>query len=143
MTRRAIIIGLLAGIICNMACILLNRTKLDDTLDVFACHGVGGIWGALATGLFAQKAINPAGANGLFYGNPKQFLIQVIAVVVVAVWAFVMSTVILKLMDAWVGLRVTAEEEEMGLDLSQHGESAYNLNFEPAYFWSEQKQRLH
>ena len=139
----AIIIGLLAGIICNMACILLNRTKLDDTLDVFACHGVGGIWGALATGLFAQKAINPAGANGLFYGNPKQFLIQVIAVVVVAVWAFVMSTVILKLMDAWVGLRVTAEEEEMGLDLSQHGESAYNLNFEPAYFWSEQKQRLH
>ena len=140
----AVVIGLLAGLICNLSCILLKRTKLDDTLDVFACHGVGGIWGTLATGIFAQKAINPAGANGLLYGNPKQFLIQLLAIVVIGAWAFVMSVVILKVMDALIGLRVSAEDEAMGLDLSQHGETAYNLNFEPQeFFWSEQKQRLH
>ena len=140
----AIIIGLMAGLICNFSCVLLNRTKLDDTLDVFACHGVGGIWGALATGIFAQKAINPAGADGLLYGNPKQLLIQLIAILAVGAWAFIMSTIILKVIDAVVGLRVTEEEEEMGLDLSQHGESAYNLNFAPQeFFWSQQKQRLH
>jgi ammonium transporter, Amt family len=137
----AMIIGLLAGLICNMAVIAFNKTKLDDTLDVFACHGVGGIWGALATGIFAQKAINPAGANGLLYGNPRQFLIQLLAILVVGIWAFVMSTVILKIIDALVGLRVTAEEEELGLDLSQHGETAYRLQFEPSFFWAEQKWR--
>ena len=143
-STAAVIIGLMAGLICNVSCILLNRTKLDDALDVFACHGVGGIWGALATGIFAQKAINPAGADGLLYGNPRQFLVQVLAVLAVGVWAFVVSTVILKIIDALVGLRVTAEEEEMGLDLSQHGETAYNLDFEPhEFFWGQQKQRLH
>ncbi|MEN6304660.1 MAG: ammonia channel protein, partial [Armatimonadia bacterium] len=101
----------------------------DDTLDVFACHGVGGIWGALATGVFAQKAINPAGADGLLYGNPKQLLIQLVALVAVAAWAFVMSTVVRKVIDAVVGLRVTPEEEELGLDLTQHGETAYQLQF--------------
>ena len=126
----AIVIGLMAGLICNMAVMLLNRTRLDDTLDVFACHGVGGIWGALATGLFAQKAINPAGADGLLYGNPHQLLVQVIAIVAVGAWAFVTSAGILKLMDLVVRLRVTPEEEELGLDLSQHGETAYQLQFE-------------
>jgi len=138
----AVIIGLVAGMVCNLAVTVSNRTRLDDTLDVFACHGVGGIWGALATGLFAQKAINPAGADGLLYGNPRLLLIQLIAIVVVAVWGFLMSAGILKLMDLVMRIRVTAEEEELGLDLSQHGEMAYNLEFEPQHFWSEQKQRL-
>jgi Amt family ammonium transporter len=126
----AVIIGMVAGMVCNLAVTVLNRTRLDDTLDVFACHGVGGIWGALATGLFAQKAINPAGADGLLYGNPKQLLIQLAAIVTVAAWGFVMSAGILKIMDLVMRLRVTPEEEEMGLDLSQHGESAYQLQFD-------------
>ena len=142
-TSAAMVIGLLAGLICNLAVQALNRTKLDDTLDVFACHGVGGIWGALATGIFAQKAINPAGADGLLYGNPRQLLIQAAAILVVGAWAFIVSTVILKIIDAAIGLRVTAEEEELGLDLSQHGETAYNLQFGTPRFWSEQKQRQH
>ena len=80
---------------------------------------------ALATGLFAQKLVNPGGADGLLYGNPKQFLIQLLAVVVVFAWGFVTSTIILKLLDLVMGLRVTPEEEEVGLDVSQHGEYAY------------------
>jgi Amt family ammonium transporter len=116
-----------AGTVCNFAVILLNRTALDDTLDVFACHGVGGIWGALATGIFCQKAVNEAGADGLFFGNPKQVLIQAVAVLAVAVWSFVASTVVLKIIDATLGLRVSEEEEELGLDLSQHGEYAFRL----------------
>ncbi|MBM3498418.1 MAG: ammonium transporter [Armatimonadetes bacterium] len=121
----AIAIGVVAGMVCNFVVILLNRTALDDTLDVFACHGVGGIWGALATGIFCQKAVNEAGADGLLYGNPKQLLVQALAVVVVGLWAFVTSAIILKIMDATLGLRVSAEEEELGLDLSQHGEYAF------------------
>jgi len=121
----AIAIGIVAGMVCNFVVILLNRTALDDTLDVFACHGVGGMWGAIATGIFAQKAVNVAGNNGLLFGNPKQVAIQALAVVAVAVWAFLMSAVILKVIDWTMGLRVSAEEEEMGLDLSQHGEYAF------------------
>lgn len=128
-SSAAVVIGLIAGLVCNLACHVLNRTKLDDTLDVFACHGVGGIWGALATGIFAQRAINPAGADGLLYGNPKQLLIQLVTLVAVAAWAYVMSTVVLRVIDAVVGLRVTPEEEELGLDLTQHGETAYQLQF--------------
>jgi Amt family ammonium transporter len=124
----AIIIGLLAGMICSFAVVLMDRTKLDDTLDVFACHGVGGIFGALATGFFAQKLINAGGANGLFFGNPKQVLIQIAAVAATAIWGFVMSIVLLKVIDKVMGLRVTPEEEEMGLDLSQHGETAYSAD---------------
>jgi len=124
----AIIIGLLVGIICSFAVVLLDRTRLDDTLDVFACHGMGGIFGAIATGFFAQKLINPGGANGLLYGNPKQLLIQIGAVAATAIWGFVMSIVLLKIIDKVMGLRVTPEEEEMGLDLSQHGESAYSAD---------------
>ena len=124
----AIIIGLLVGIICSFAVVLLDRTRLDDTLDVFACHGMGGIFGAIATGFFAQKLINPGGADGLLYGNPKQLLIQIGAVAATAIWGFVMSIVLLKIIDKVMGLRVTPEEEEMGLDLSQHGESAYSAD---------------
>jgi len=125
-STAAIIIGLFAGIICSLSVLLLDRTRLDDTLDVFACHGMGGIFGAIATGFFAQKIINPAGADGLFYGNPKQVLIQIAAVAATAVWGFVMSVVLLKIIDKVMGLRVAHDEEEMGLDLSQHGETAYS-----------------
>ena len=121
----AMIIGLIAGMICNFVVIALRNTRLDDTLDVFACHGIGGLWGSLATGLFAQKIINPAGANGLFYGNPHQFLIQFIAVVVCAAWGFFVTIGILKVVGYFMGLRVTPEEEVLGLDVSQHGEMAY------------------
>jgi Amt family ammonium transporter len=127
-SMAAIIMGLLVGFICNMMVVLLDRTGLDDTLDVFACHGMGGIFGAVVTGVFAQKMINPAGADGLLYGNPKQVLIQLAAVAATAIWGFVMSVVLLKVIDWTMGLRVTPEEEEVGLDLSQHGEVAYSID---------------
>jgi Amt family ammonium transporter len=124
----SIIIGILVGMICSFTVILMDRTGLDDTLDVFACHGMGGIFGAIATGFFAQKIINAGGANGLLYGNPKQVLIQIAAVAATAIWGFVVSIILLKVIDWTIGLRVTPEEEEMGLDLSQHGESAYSAD---------------
>ncbi len=127
-STAAVVIGLLAGMLCSLMVVLLDRTRLDDTLDVFACHGVGGIFGALATGIFARKLINPGGADGLLYGNPKQVFIQFAAVAATAVWGFVVSIVLLKLIDKVMGLRVTPEEEEIGLDLTQHGESAYSAD---------------
>jgi Amt family ammonium transporter len=92
---------------------------------VFACHGMGGLWGALATGLFATTAVNSAGANGLFYGNPQQFLIQAAAAAATLVFSFVVTFVIAKALDKTMGLRVTSNEEEVGLDISEHGERAY------------------
>jgi Amt family ammonium transporter len=123
----AIIIGIGAGIFCYSACILKARLGYDDSLDVVGVHGVGGTWGALATGLFASKAINPDGADGLFFGNPGQLGVQAIAVLVSWVLAFVGTTILLKLVDAVMGLRVSDEEEQTGLDLSQHDENAYAL----------------
>jgi Amt family ammonium transporter len=128
----AIIIGLIAGVVSNLVSRWRVRTRLDDTLDVFACHGVSGIWGSIATGLFATTAVNPAGANGLFYGNPSQFLVQVEAVLVVIVFAFVVSFVLLKIINVFSKLRVTPEEEEKGLDLSQFGEEAYTPSDTPS-----------
>jgi Amt family ammonium transporter len=123
----AIVIGLVAGVISNLVSNWrMARTKLDDTLDVFACHGVGGIWGSIATGLFASKHINPAGNDGLFYGNPSLLISQLIAVAVVAAFAFIGSYALLKLIKTFSPLRVTEEEEETGLDMSQHGEEAYS-----------------
>jgi Amt family ammonium transporter len=122
----AIVIGLIAGVLSNSASRWRARTRLDDTLDVFACHGVSGIWGAVATGLFATTAVNRAGANGLFYGKPSQFLIQIEAVLVVAAFAFVVSSVLLKMVNTFSRLRVTPEEEEQGLDRSQCGQEAYH-----------------
>jgi Amt family ammonium transporter len=123
----AVIIGLAAGIISNLvANWRAGRSRIDDTLDVFACHGIGGIIGAVAVGLFATAAVNPA-VTGLFYGNPAQLGIQVLAVVVVAAFAFVGSYVLLRLVDLFSPIRVTPKEEDVGLDLSQHGEEAYNL----------------
>jgi Amt family ammonium transporter len=121
----AIIIGLVAGALSNLVSTWRARTRLDDTLDVFACHGVGGIWGSIATGLFATTAVNSAGVNGLFYGNPRQLLVQTEAVLVVVAFAFFGTFVLLKIVNRFSKLRVTPEEEEQGLDLSQNGEEAY------------------
>ncbi len=122
----AIAIGFGAGLLCFFALELLKR-RVDDALDVFAVHGVGGIWGALATGIFAQKAINPAGADGLLYGNPKQLLIQAAAVLACAAFSGIVTVVILKAIDLVIGLRVPEREEVLGLDTTQHGEVAYQL----------------
>lgn len=124
----AILIGLGAGLFCFFAVDLLKKViKLDDALDVFAVHGVGGIWGALATGLFADTAINPAGQDGLFNGNPEQLGIQLLAAAVAAGFSIVATFLILKVVDLAVGLRVVEEDEILGLDTSLHGELAYRL----------------
>ncbi|MDQ1280353.1 MAG: ammonium transporter, Amt family [Thermoproteota archaeon] len=122
----SIAIGLVAGIISNLvANWRAGRTRIDDTLDVFACHGISGIWGSLATGIFAVATIN--GVNGLLYGNASQLLIQLVAVVAVAAFAFIGSYLLLKLVNMFSPLRVSPEEEEKGLDITQHGEEAYQL----------------
>jgi len=123
----SIVIGLVAGALCYTACNLKSKLGYDDSLDVVGVHGVGGTWGALATGLFASKAVNEAGENGLFFGNPGQLWTQIIAVLTTFVLAIVATWVILKVVDALVGLRVSEEDEVAGLDLSQHSETAYAL----------------
>jgi Amt family ammonium transporter len=124
----AIIIGGAAGVICYAAVRMKPRFSYDDALDVVGVHGVGGIWGAFATGLFASVAVNAAGANGLFYGNPGQFVIQAFAVAASVAFAFVGSLILLKITDVTVGLRVNEDDEVRGLDLSQHEENAYALD---------------
>ena len=121
----ALIIGAIAGAVCYSACNLKSKLGYDDSLDVVGVHGVGGTWGALATGLFASKAINEAGADGLFFGNAGQLRTQLIAVLATYALAVVLTWVILKVVDATVGLRVADEDEVAGLDLSQHSETAY------------------
>ena len=121
----AIVIGLAVGAICYGAIMLKGRFGYDDSLDVVGVHFVGGMFGALATGLFATKAVNPAGADGLFYGNPKLFLVQALAAGVAMVYAFCVSYGLLVALDKVMGLRVDPEHESMGLDLSQHGEAGY------------------
>jgi ammonium transporter, Amt family len=121
----SIVIGFGAGVICYSACMLKPKFGYDDSLDVVGVHGVGGIFGALMTGVFATKAVNPAGNDGLLYGNPSLLATQAIAVVTTVVFVAVGSAVILLALKAIMGLRVTEEEERMGLDVSQHSESAY------------------
>jgi Amt family ammonium transporter len=122
----SIAIGVGAGVLCYGAVLWKSKLGYDDSLDVVGIHGIGGTWGALATGLFASKAINAAGADGLFYGNPAQLGIQALAVLVSWVFAFVGTLVILKVVDWTIGLRVSEEEERIGLDLTQHEERAYS-----------------
>ena len=124
----AIIIGLLVSVFCFIAVTVIKpKLGYDDSLDAFGVHCVGGIWGAIATGIFASKAINPAGADGLLFGNPKQLLIQLIAVGVTVVYTFVVTAFIYKLVDMFIGVRVSEKEELMGLDLTQHHERAYTV----------------
>ena len=123
----AILIGLGAGVFCYLAVQLRERLRVDDALDVWGVHGIGGTWGAIATGLFASTAVNAAGADGLFYGNPEQLVNQVIAVGATWIYCGVMTWIILKVIDVVVGLRVPEQEEVLGLDITQHGEPAYQL----------------
>lgn len=123
----AIIIGGLAGVICYGGIMLKSKLGYDDSLDVVGIHGIGGTWGALATGLFASTAINPAGSDGLFFGNPGQLWIQFISVATTMIFAFCVTFIILKAVDLVIGLRVSEEEEEKGLDISLHNETGYSL----------------
>ncbi len=123
----ALIIGLVAGTLCYMAVNLKTKLGYDDSLDAVGVHGVGGTWGAIATGLFASKAINSAGNDGLFFGNASLLWSQVISIGAAWIYSFVITLVLLKVLDWTMGLRVSDEEEYEGLDLSQHGESGYTL----------------
>lgn len=124
----AVIIGLLVSVFCFFSVSIIKpKLGYDDSLDAFGVHCVGGIWGALATGLFASKIVNPGGADGLFFGNPKQFLIQLVAVLVTIVYTFTVTFIIYKLVDLFIGVRVEEKEEIMGLDLTQHREQAYTI----------------
>jgi len=123
----AIVIGGVVGVLCYWAVSIKHSLGYDDSLDAFGVHGVGGTWGAFATGLFASKAINSAGGDGLFYGNVAQLWVQVVGIAATAVYSFVGTFLILKVVDAVVGLRVADQDEITGLDLTQHGEVGYNI----------------
>lgn len=120
----AVVIGALAAPISYYAIRFRQNRKLDESLDVWACHGMAGTWGAIATGLFAVKEVG--GTDGLFFGNPAQLWIQFVSVVVTIVFVFVVTFILAKILDATLGLRVSQPEEEVGLDLSEHGERAYS-----------------
>jgi Amt family ammonium transporter len=121
-------IGAIAGLVCYVAVVVVKgKLGYDDALDAFGVHGIGGMVGALLTGLWATTVINPAGFDGLFHGNPKQLLLQFVALVGCAAYSFILSWGLLKLVDRFVGLRVKPDEENIGLDLTQHSESAYTL----------------
>ncbi len=121
----AVLIGIIGGALCYGGVLLKTRLGYDDSLDVVGIHGLGGIWGAVSTGLFASREINVSGANGLFFGNPSQLGIQFVAVLVTIVYAFSLSYLLLKIIDKLIGLRVSKQDEISGLDLSQHDETAY------------------
>jgi Amt family ammonium transporter len=123
----ALVIGLMAGSVCYIALNMKGRFGYDDSLDAFGVHGVGGVLGVFATGLFAQTFINPAGNNGLFFGNIALAKTQMIAILVTAAYSFVITVVLLKIIDKIVGLRIDEESEVNGLDISQHGESGYSF----------------
>lgn len=124
----ALLIGIGGGFVCYFGAVILkNKLGYDDSLDAFGVHGLGGTFGALATGLFASKAVNSGGADGLLFGNPKLIFVQGITVAATWVFAAVMTMILLKILDATMGLRVTKENEITGLDMSEHGETGYNL----------------
>ena len=119
---QSIFIGVIAAVISNGLSHALKLSRVDDTLDVFPCHGIGGMVGMLMTGVFASKAVNAAGADGLFYGNASFFLVQLKAMIIVVVYSFTVSFIIFKLIAFILPLRVSEEEEELGLDATQHDE---------------------
>jgi Amt family ammonium transporter len=124
----AIIIGVFAGFFCFLAVTVLKpKLGYDDSLDVFGVHGVGGIWGTLATGLFAELAVNSAGADGLFFGNARLFLIQCVYLVACVCYAVIVTWILFKLVDSLFGVRVNRKDELVGLDLTQHHEAAYTV----------------
>ncbi len=120
---QSIFIGFVAAIISNLAVHYKAKSRLDDTLDVFPCHGIGGIVGMILTGVFATKAVNPAGADGLFYGNPAFFFTQLKGLAIVVTYSFAMSFAIFKFINFILPIRVSQEDEMLGLDASQHDEN--------------------
>jgi Amt family ammonium transporter len=124
----AIAIGAASSAICY-GFVALVKTKFgyDDSLDAFGVHGVGGVWGVIATGLFATTSVNAAGANGLFHGNAKLLVIQVTAAIITFVYSFGASFALLKLVNAFMPMRATADDERIGLDLTMHREAAYTV----------------
>ena len=124
----ALVIGLLVSVFCYIAAAIIKPALgYDDALDAFGVHCVGGIWGALATGLFATKLINSAGADGLFYGNPVQLIIQLKAVLVTLIYSGIVTAVIFKVVDLVLGMRADTKSEDIGLDLTEHSERAYTM----------------
>jgi Amt family ammonium transporter len=119
----AIIIGAVAGLLCYGALLFRVRRGLDESCDAWAVHGMGGLWGAIATGIFASAAVN--NYTGLIYGNVHQFIVQIVAAGSAMIYAFVLTYILAKIVDSVMGLRVTEEEEYVGLDIAQHGEKAY------------------
>ncbi|MGL5313080.1 MAG: ammonium transporter, partial [Peptostreptococcaceae bacterium] len=125
--QSSMVIGLVGGLICFYTInIVKNKLGYDDALDAFGCHGIGGIWGCIATGIFASAKINPAGVNGILYGNYHLLLVQLISIVAVIAFSVIVTYAILKLIDLIIGIRVEEEEEFVGLDLALHGELAYS-----------------
>lgn len=122
----ALIIGLAAGAVCYVALNMKTKIGYDDSLDAFGVHGIGGILGTVATGLFASTLINPAGGNGLLFGSHQLLASQMTALTVTAVYSFVVTVILLKVIDKFIGLRIDQESEQHGLDISQHGESGYS-----------------
>jgi ammonium transporter, Amt family len=119
---------MIVALICYLA-IAVIKAKLgyDDSLDAFGVHGVGGMWGTIATGLFAEKAVNAAGNNGFLFGNPHQLLIQGLLVIITITFAVIMTWIIFRIVDALVGMRVEEKSEIIGLDLTQQSEAAYTV----------------
>ncbi len=121
-------IGVIAGVVTYVAVYLRSRKiRIDDTLDVWAAHGIGGLTGAILTGVFAEKAINAAGQNGALFGNPHQLWIQIVAVTVTAAYSFLATFILLKVISMFMPLRVSSIDEEAGLDTATHGETAYRM----------------
>jgi Amt family ammonium transporter len=124
-TPAAMLIGGVAAMVSYYCIKLRNRLNIDESLDVWACHGMAGTWGAIATGIFASKAVNPNGADGLLFGNAHLFWAQMVSVVVAWVFSFVMTYALATVINKWQGLAVGPAEEEVGLDIAQHGEEVY------------------
>ena len=123
----AALIGIMAGAVCYLGILAKNKFRYDDSLDVVGIHGVGGVFGLLAAGLFASKLVNPGGANGLFFGNPSQLAIQGMAILVTIVYSFAITYILFKVVDKLFGLRVSENDEIVGLDLNQHEETGYEF----------------
>lgn len=122
----AILVGLLGGMFCYSFVNMKMKFNLDDSLDVVGIHGVGGLVGTICLGLFASTAVNPGGVDGLFHGNPGQLVAQIIGAVVVSTYAFGVSWLIFKAINATIGLRLSEESEVAGMDSTEHSETAYN-----------------